>query len=197
MLPNEIKIGIAKVDPFCSTEADGKTDDKTPEECESNNGKCSGKVADTKSECEELEGEWITSGTWNKTSREIARAGGATEEFVLRYHKGAWRGRSSCHDYSSSRDPFLETQHRIAGRYFGKEGNIGLDTFTTQDRSPINETGRPFYDQYGVPFTPASILSDDTRERSLRPNLVDWYYNDNPYQGQLPIERQHLQNIFL
>ena len=197
MLPNEIKIGIAKVDPFCNDSSNGKTNDKTPEDCEANNGTCLGKVANNKSDCEALEGEWQTSATWNKTSRELARAGGATEEFVLRYHKGAWRGRSSCHDYSSSRDPFLETQHRIAGRYFGKEGNIGLDTFTTHDRSPINETGRPFYDQYGVTFTPASIISDNTRERSLRPNLVDWYYNDNPYQGQLPIERQHLQNIFL
>ncbi len=197
MLPNEIKIGIAKVDPFCNDSSNGKTNDKTPEDCEANNGTCLGKVANNKSDCEALEGEWQTSATWNKTSRELARAGGATEEFVLRYHKGAWRGRSSCHDYSSSRDPFLETQHRIAGRYFGKEGNIGLDTFTTHDRSPINKTGRPFYDQYGVTFTPASIISDNTRERSLRPNLVDWYYNDNPYQGQLPIERQHLQNIFL
>ena len=201
MLPNEIKIGIAKVDPFCATEEDGKTDDKTPEECESNNGKCSGKVADTKSECEELEGEWITSGSWNKTSRELARAGGATEEFVLRYHKGAWRGRKSCQYRNSSRDSFLETQHRIAGRYFGKEGNIGLDTFTSHDRSPVGETDRPFYDKYGVPFSPDSLQSRFNtgyfRDRSFRPNLFDWYYNDNPYQGQLPIERQHLENIFL
>ena len=94
MLPNEIKIGIAKVDPFCNDSSNGKTNDKTPEDCEANNGTCLGKVANNKSDCEALEGEWQTSATWNKTSRELARAGGATEEFVLRYHKGAWRGRS-------------------------------------------------------------------------------------------------------
>ena len=88
----------------------------------------------------------------------------------------------------------LQTKRRSL---FGKEGNIGLDTFTTHDRSPINETGRPFYDQYGVPFTPEKSILNFDRDRSLRPNLVDWYYNDNPYQGQLPIERQHLENIFL
>ena len=52
MLPNEIKIGIAKVDPFCEDASNGKTNDKTPEDCEANNGTCLGKVANNKSDCE-------------------------------------------------------------------------------------------------------------------------------------------------
>lgn len=118
LLPPEFRISIIKQSDACMHSNGIKTDDETPEDCESNNGTCldsEGKVkldkdnedyADKKS-CETEEGIWETSATWEKGSRKLARSAsirgeGAFESFSLketfwlRYQNGAWRGRKCC-----------------------------------------------------------------------------------------------------
>ena len=119
-LPPEFRISILQLPDLCkdSNNSGIPTSDQTPEDCEANNGTCldsegdvkldkdGGDYADKKS-CETEEGKWETSGTWEKSSRKLARSatseeGAFTESFSqketfwLRYQNGYWRGRKCC-----------------------------------------------------------------------------------------------------